>query len=274
MKFTKMQATGNDFVMIDARSVEMDWPGLARAMCHRRFGVGADGIILILNSEKADFRMRIFNPDGSEAETCGNGLRCFTRYAIEKGITGKKKIEIETLAGIARAEVRNSLVRIAMGVPQFEPSRIPVDIKGQSVPVLDYPIKVGEKVIPVSLVSMGNPHAVAFLKEPVADFSLHEIGPQVEHHAMFPRRTNFEIVNAVDRGHLKVRIWERGAGETLSCGSGACAVAVAARLKGLAGDAVEIQVPGGTLVLEWDGKGEVFLTGPAERVFEGEWPNH
>lgn len=272
MKFTKMQATGNDFVMVDGRSTERDWPAMARALCRRRFGIGADGLILILDSRRADFRMRIFNPDGSEAETCGNGLRCFARYVLEKGLTRKTSLAIETLAGIAHAELRDGGIRIGMGSPQLDPARIPAAISGRSAPVLDHPLAVGGKALAVTLVSMGNPHAVAFLEEAVSDFPLHEIGPQVEHHSLFPKRTNFEIVNVLDRGRLRVRIWERGAGETLSCGSGACAVAVAAHLKGLSGDTVEVQVPGGTLILEWNGSGEVHLTGPAERVFEGEWP--
>lgn len=272
MRFTKMQATGNDFVVIDARRAERDWPGMARSLCHRRFGIGADGLILVLDSSRADFRMRIFNPDGSEAETCGNGLRCFTRYVVEEDLTPGRSLTIETLAGIAHAEFRNGLIRIGMGTPELDPSKIPAAVPGRNAPVLDYPLTVGGKTLALNLVSMGNPHAVAFLAEPIAGFPLHEIGPAVEHHPLFPRRTNFEIVNVLDRDHLRVRIWERGAGETLSCGSGACAVAVAARLKGLTGDAVEIQVPGGTLILEWNGSGEVLMTGPAERVFEGQWP--
>jgi diaminopimelate epimerase len=272
MRFTKMQATGNDFVMIDARTDERDWSALARALCPRRFGVGADGLILVLDSGRADFRMRIFNPDGSEAETCGNGLRCFARYVFEKGLSRRKALTIETLAGVVHAEIRDGLVRIGMGTPQFEPSKIPAAVEDREGPVLDYPLTVGRRELALSLVSMGNPHAVAFMSDPVSDFPLHEIGPLIEHHRLFPKRTNFEIVNLLDRGHLRVRIWERGAGETLSCGSGACAVAVAAHLKGFTGDAVEVQVPGGALQLEWSGQGEVHLTGPAERVFEGEWP--
>ncbi|MCL0035930.1 diaminopimelate epimerase [Dehalococcoidia bacterium] len=271
MKFTKMQATGNDFVVLDALQMEQDWPDLAGAMCKHRFGIGADGLILVLSSDKADFRMRIFNPDGSEAEACGNGLRCFVRYVIEKGLTGKMRLKIETPAGIREAQATSDLVQVAMGLPEFAPDKIPVRIERVTVPVLDYPLKLKDVEIKTSLVSMGNPHAVCFLDQPVADFPLSDIGPQIEHHQIFPNRTNFEIVNVVGRGSLRARVWERGAGETLSCGSGACAIAVAARLHGFGDDMIEIELPGGTLWVGWDGRGEVGLGGPAAMVFEGEW---
>lgn len=273
MKFTKMQSTGNDFVVLDAFQMEEDWPGLARAMCKRCFGIGADGLILVLPSDKADFRMRIFNTDGSEAEACGNGLRCFARYVIEKGLTGKTGLMIETPAGTREAQVTSDAVRVAMGLPEFTPDKIPVSIERVTVPVLDYPIKLADREIKTSLVSMGNPHTVCFLDGPVADFPLTDIGPQIEHHEVFPNKTNFEIVNVVGKGHLRVRVWERGVGETLSCGSGACAVAVAARLYGLGDDSIEIELPGGTLGVDWDGRGEVWLSGPAVVVFEGNWVN-
>jgi len=271
MKFTKMQATGNDFILIDARAFEYDWRGLARTMCQRRFGVGADGLILILPSLRADYRIHMFNPDGSEAEACGNGLRCSVRYAIEKGLTSKTELRIETLAGIREAHTEVDLVRVAMGVPQFDPVEIPANIESQTTPVLDYPIEVNRRELKVSLVSMGNPHAVCFINEPVADFPLPDIGPLVEHHPIFPNRTNFEIVNMVDKRLLRARVWERGAGLTLSCGSGACAIMVAARLHDFVGDEVELELPGGMLGVGWDGRGEVWLSGPAETVFEGEW---
>ena len=269
--FVKMQATGNDFVVIDACKMQRDWPELARAMCQRRFGVGSDGLILVLPSDEADFRMRMFNPDGSEAEACGNGLRCFVRYVIEKGLTKVTDLRIETLAGIREAQAKADLVRVAMGVPELTPDKIPVKVDSTTVPVLDYPIKLKDTEIKASFISMGNPHAACFLNDPVADFPLLDIGPQVERHPIFPNRTNFGIANVVSRGQLKARVWERGAGETLSCGSGACAIAVAARLHGLIGNEVEIELPGGTLMVDWDGRGEVHLSGPAEVVFEGEW---
>jgi diaminopimelate epimerase len=271
MKFTKMQATGNDFVVLDAFQMEQDWPDLARAMCKRRFGIGADGLILVLSSDKADFRMRMFNPDGSEAEACGNGLRCFVRCVIEKGLTVKTKLAIETLAGIRETEATSDSVRVSMGLPEFAPDKIPVRIESVTIPVLDYPIELAGREIKASFVSMGNPHAVCFLDEPLTDFPLTDIGPRIEHHQVFPNRINFEIVNAVGKGYLRARVWERGVGETLSCGSGACAIAVAARLRGLGDDTIEVELPGGTLRVDWDGRGEVWLSGPAVVVFEGEW---
>ena len=172
MKFVKVQATGNDFILLDAFQVKQDWPELAREMCRRRFGIGADGLILVLPSDRADFRMRMFNPDGSESEACGNGLRCFVRYVIEKGLTGKMRLKIETLAGIREAQATSDLVQVAMGLPEFAPDKIPVRIGKVTVPVLDYPLKLKDVEIKTSLVSMGNPHAVCFLDEPVADFPL------------------------------------------------------------------------------------------------------
>jgi len=277
MNFIKLQATGNDFVLIDGRSMkQLDWSALAKAMCDRHFGVGADGILLILPSKKADFYMRMFNPDGSEAEACGNGLRCAARYAKDNGLAKGPEIKIETPAGIKRARIKGSRnIQVAMGKPELKPSSIPVivDRKGipQASPVIDYPFTIGRMKLKLTCVSMGNPHAVCFLEQPVADFPLAEVGPKVEHHPMFPNRVNFEIVNVIGRKKLKARLWERGAEETLSCGTGACAIAVASRLKKLTDNPVDIILPGGTLNIDWDGKGEVFLSGPAEVVFEGEW---
>ena len=276
MNFIKLQATGNDFVLIDARRMKRDWSALAKAMCHRHFGVGADGLLLILPSKIADFYMRMFNPDGSEAEACGNGLRCATRYAEDNGLAKGPGIKIETPAGIkiARIKGKNS-IQVAMGKPILAPSAIPVIVgkKGTSktAPVIDYPLTVGKMKLKITCVSLGNPHAVSFLEQPVADFPLTEVGPKVEHHPMFPNRVNFHIVNFINRKKLGSRVWERGAGETLSSGTGACAVAVAARLKGLTDNPVDIILPGGTLTIDWDGKGEVMLSGPAEVVFEGKW---
>lgn len=270
MKFTKMQATGNDFIVVDAHNMEQDWPALASAMCKRRFGVGADGLILVLPSDKAHFRMREFNPDGSEAEACGNGLRCFVRYVVDKGLSGENALKIETMAGIREVQHNSGLVRVAMGSPVFSPQDIPVEVDDDTYPILNYLIELNDSEIKASFVSMGNPHAVAFMDKSVDNFPLSGIGPQIEHHSIFPNRMNFEIVNVVGNGKLKARVWERGAGETLSCGSGACAIAVCARLQEFVGDRTEIELPGGTLVVEWDGKGEVWLSGSAEIVFDGE----
>ena len=277
MNFVKLQATGNDFVLIDGRGMgQRDWSALAKAMCDRHFGVGADGLLLILPSKKADFYMHMFNPDGSEAEACGNGLRCAARYAKDNGLAKGPEIKIETPDGvkIARINGKNS-IRVAMGRPELKPSLVPVIVNRKGIPgaspVIDYPLTIGRMKLKITCVSIGNPHAVCFLGQPVADFPLSEVGPKVEHHPMFPNRVNFEIVNVISRNKLKARVWERGAEETLSCGTGACAIAVAARLKKLTDNPVDIILPGGTLTVDWDGKGEVFLSGPAEVVFEGKW---
>jgi len=277
MNFIKLQATGNDFVLIDGRSMkQLDWSALAKAMCHRHYGVGADGILLILPSKKADFYMRMFNPDGSEAEACGNGLRCAARYAKDNGLAKGLEIKIETSVGMKTAQIEDSKsIQVAMGKPELKPSSIPVIVNRKGIPeaslVIDYPLTIGKMKLKITCVSMGNPHAVCFLKQPVADFPLAEVGPKVEHHPMFPNRVNFEIVNVISRKKLKARVWERGVEETLSCGTGACAIAVAARLKKLIDNPIDIILPGGTLTVDWDGKGEVFLSGPAAVVFEGKW---
>ena len=276
MDFIKLQATGNDFVLIDAQRMKRDWSALAKAMCHRNFGVGADGLLLILPSKVADFYMRMFNPDGSEAEACGNGLRCAARYAKESGLAKGPEIKIGTPAGMKTARIKDKgSIQVAMGKPVLAPSSIPVIVERKgardTAPVVDYPLTIGKMKLKVTCVSVGNPHVVCFLDQPVADFPLAEIGPKVEHHPMFPNRVNFEIVNVISRSKLRARVWERGAGETLSCGTGACAIAVAARLKKLTDNPVDIILPGGTLTVDWDGKGEVLLTGPAEIVFKGEW---
>lgn len=283
MNFVKMQATGNDFVLIDARKLERDWSRLAVAMCDRHFGIGADGLLLVLPSDTADFRMRMFNPDGSEAETCGNGLRCFAKFVVESGLSPTtRELRVETLAGMItlRATINEGVVdrvQVNMGAPQLSPAEIPVILKAQQgrgqvldiTSIIDYPIKVKGRELLITCVSMGNPHAVCFLDEPVAQFPLAELGPVVEHHPMFPNRTNFEVVNVVNRRQAVARVWERGAGETLACGSGACAIAVAARLHNLIKNSLDITLPGGTLTVDWDG--EVWLTGPVAFVFKGEW---
>jgi diaminopimelate epimerase len=277
MNFIKLQATGNDFVLIDARRMrQRDWSTLAKALCYRHFGVGADGILVILPSKVADFYMRMFNPDGSEAEACGNGLRCAARYAKDNGLAKGPEIKIETPAGIKRARIKGSKnIQVAMGKPELKSSSIPVIVHRKGIseasPVIDYSLTIGKMKLKITCISMGNPHAVCFLEQPVANFPLAEIGPKVEHHPMFPNRVNFEIVNVISRKKLGAQVWERGAGETLSCGTGACAIAVASRLKKLTDNPVEIILPGGTLSIDWDGKGEVFLAGPAEVVFEGKW---
>jgi len=282
MKFTKMHGAGNDYVYVDARSEDRDWPELSRQMSDRHFGVGGDGLILIKNSDVADLRMSMFNADGSEAEMCGNGIRCFVKYAVDRGIVSDSvaSISVETLAGIRQIATitengRVTGARVSMGTPIFTPKDVPVklDSAGEygSGPVLEYPFQMDGHDLPLSFVSMGNPHAVTFIDTPVAEFPLHTVGPKVEHHAIFPNRVNFEIVNVDSREQLTARVWERGSGETLACGTGACGIAVASILGGHTGNTVDITLPGGTLKVDWDGQGEVFLEGPAEEVFSGEW---
>ena len=275
MKFTKLQATGNDFILIEADRMRRDWAKLAQAMCDRRFGVGSDGLILLLKSKVADFRMRMFNPDGSEAEVCGNGLRCFARYVVSSGpADARRSITIETSAGIKTAlpQDRGSRFQVDMGEPRFRPEDLPVAVTVNRVPMVDYPVNVAGKKLRLTFVSMGNPHGVCFVDD-VGEFTLCDIGPRVEHHELFPRRVNFEIAHVVSRREIDARVWERGAGETLSCGTGACAIAVAARLHDYVDSPVDIRLPGGTLSVKWDRKGSVYLTGPAELVFMGDWPD-
>jgi len=284
MKFTKLQATGNDFILIYARNIDQDWSKLARGMCHRHCGIGADGLLLVIPSNAADLRMRMFNPDGSEAEVCGNGLRCFAKYVVDRGIAARQNLTVETIAGTRTIQAsisqgKVSHAKVNMGTPRFKAEDIPVLIEKQQksrgevgiTPILDYPLTIDKRKFALSFVSMGNPHAVNFLSNPVADFSLSEIGPQVENHPMFPERVNFEIARVLNRSKIEARVWERGAGETLSCGSGACAITVIARLKGYTDNIVDIMLPGGNLTMTWDGVGEVYLSGPVEEVFTGEW---
>ena len=286
MKFTKMHGAGNDYLYIDARDHDdfsTDWSQLSRSMSDRHFGVGSDGIILIEDSGIADLKMRMFNADGSESEMCGNGIRCFAKYAIDRGLAtpGADGIEVETLAGIRTVVPiydgdRITGARVAMGKPLLEPGAVPVILDPASGypkgPVTGYPLAVDSLELSLSFVSMGNPHAITFIDQPVGEFPLHTIGPMVEHHSIFPNRVNFETVNITGPGAMTARVWERGSGETMACGTGACAIAVAARLLGIADGRVDITLPGGTLSIDWDGEGEVYLEGPAEEIFSGEWP--
>ncbi|MCL2150570.1 MAG: diaminopimelate epimerase [Dehalococcoidia bacterium] len=283
MYFTKLQGLGNDFVLIDAREPRgCDWADLARKICRRRFGIGSDGLLLLLGSQTADFRMRMFNPDGSEAEACGNGLRCLVRYIAANDLNQRDDLCIETMAGIRQAKLlgqgSQALIKVSMGKPSFRPEDIPIAneaSKGSLFDIMigDYPLTAEGRDLKLNFVSMGNPHAVHFTTDPVAEFPLAALGPQVEKAALFPRGVNLEVVRMSGPGRCEMRVWERGAGETLACGSGACAAMVAARLHGLAGDNLELKLPGGTAEVSWDGQGEVWLTGPAEIVFTGEWPD-
>jgi len=284
MNFTKMQGAGNDFILVEAGDAPQDWSQTAIAMCDRHFGIGADGLLLVLPSDVANFKMREFNPDGSEAEACGNGLRCLVKYVLDKGLANAEAQEVlvETIAGTRSVRFHKTgseTVRIqaSMGEPKFGAKDIPVIIEpgeGSSLdikPILSYPVTVDSWQLLLDFVSMGNPHAVYFWQQPVSDFPLAQLGPKVERHKLFPNRVNFEVARMINRREIEVRVWERGAGETLACGSGACAVAVVAQLHGYSDTKVDIKVPGGILNVEWDGVGEVFLGGPAETVFSGEW---
>ena len=277
MEFVKMHGAGNDFVVLDGSGEDRDWASLAVSMCDRHFGIGSDGIILALPSGRCDLRMRMFNPDGSEAEMCGNGIRCLTRYAVERRLARPHDgaITIETLAGDLRCELLGNRgeierVRVAMGRPRLEPVEIPVVAAGLG-PILNHSIDIDGTTYAVTCVSMGNPHAVHFTDIPVQDFRLDLAGPKVEHHADFPKRVNFEIVNVIDRTTVEARVWERGAGLTLACGTGACAIGVALYLTGRSDGLTNIRLPGGELQVEWDGEGDVFLSGPAVEVFRGNW---
>lgn len=280
MEFAKLHGTGNDFVMVDARADDRDWHALAEAVCDRHFGIGADGLILAAPSERADIRMRIFNADGSEAEMSGNGMRCLVKFAADAGMVASRSGEFDVETGAGVLGVRTTLdaagkvtsVRQSMGPPRLDPREIPVNIDAPP-PITEFEIRAGEHVLAITPVSMGNPHAIMFQREPVEEYPLHSVGPLVEHHALFPKRTNFEVVRVLERGRAEMRVWERGVGETLSCGSGAAATIVAARLLGLADGALQLTVPGGVLDLEWDGEGEVVLSGPVVEVFRGTWPD-
>ena len=282
IQFAKLQGAGNDYIAIDGRGMDRDWAFLAVEMSKSAFGVGSDGIVVVQDSQSAQVRMRVFNPDGSEAEMSGNGIRLFAKFVIDRSIVapGLDGLLVETWGGV-RAVVprmqdgKMTAARVAMGEPAFEPAAIPVDAASMGSPdrVFDYPIEVAGLTVNVTCLAIGNPHAVAFPDEPVSDFPLLDVGPLIENHPLFPNRINFEIANVLDRSTIRARIFERGAGETLSSGTGSSAVAIAARAHGLTGDSVEVLVPGGALKLEWPGEGEVYLEGPAVEVFTGEWPD-
>ena len=277
MKFTKMQGLGNDYVYVNCLKEKIaDPPELARKISDRHFGVGSDGLIMINPSDKADFEMEMYNADGSRAEMCGNGIRCVAKYVYDYGLTDKTYISVETLAGIKYLDLtvengKVSLVKVDMGQPILEPEKIPVAAKGSRV--VDEPLLVDGKEYRMTCVSMGNPHAVIFVDEDVKNLPLEKIGPSFENHICFPKRVNTEFVRVIDRHTAEMRVWERGSGETLACGTGTCAVAVACVLNGLTEDAITVHLLGGNLYIEWDReKNTVYMTGPAEAVFDGEWP--
>ena len=274
--FTKMQGAGNDFVVLDAlRGLPELSAAHYRRLADRRFGVGADQILIVGPSPAAgvDFSYRIFNADGGEVEQCGNGARCFARYVHERGLTGKTRIRVQTLCGVIEPELQDDgRVRVDMGAPAFEPQRVPFDAHGLQARARGdlelWPLPLDAQALEVSVLSMGNPHAVSLVDD-VDATPVGQWGPQVEHHPRFPRRVNAGFMQVITRSHVRLRVYERGAGETLACGTGACAAVVAGVRWGLLDHRVRVDTHGGELTLEWAG-GSVFLTGPAVTVFTGE----
>jgi diaminopimelate epimerase len=270
--FTKMQGIGNDFVMVDAIQnpiQNIDLVSLSQQVNDRRFGVGGDGLILVEPGSAAPFRMRMFNPDGSESEMCGNGIRCFAKLLVDHGHLQESSVNVETGAGVLNLELKSpDTVRVGMGVARLSRGEIPM-VEPHDGRFISEPI--GEGYLGTA-VSMGNPHVVIFVPD-ASVIDLQTVGPVLEHSPLFPRRVNVHFVQVVDRGHLVQRTWERGAGITLACGTGACACAVAAVLNDYADRTVDIQLPGGHLQIEVKDDFRVFMTGPAETVFEGQWLN-
>ena len=274
IKFTKMQGLGNDYIYIDAIHQNIKKPSsLAKFVSNRNFGIGSDGLILICKSEVADFKMRMFNQDGSEAEMCGNGIRCVGKFVYDKGLTEKTNLTIETLAGIKHLESftkdgKVQKVKVDMGKPIFEPKDIPVIFPEN--PVKNLKLNVQEMEFDFTCVSMGNPHAVTIVQN-VKDFNVEKYGKVIEKDSVFPKRTNVEFAEIIDKQKIKMRVWERGSGETLACGTGACATAVACYINGYTENEVEIELLGGKLFIEYNQENQhVYMTGPAVTVFEGE----
>ena len=270
LRFTKMHGLGNDFVVIDAVSQAVTLSAAQIALlAHRRLGVGCDKVLLVEAPHLGgvDFRYRIYNADGGEVEQCGNGARCFARFVRDKGLTDKQRIRVETAAGIIELQVQpNDQVTVNMGEPRFEPAQIPFEAEA---PAAQYTLEVAGQALRIGAVSMGNPHAVLRVTD-VASAAVASLGPAIEAHPRFPRRVNVGFMQIVDRGHIKLRVFERGVGETLACGTGACAAVVVGRQQGELDAQVEVDLPGGRLHIDWGGQGQpVWMTGPAVSVFEG-----
>ena len=278
MRFVKMQGIGNDYVYVDCirQPLPSDIASLATKISDRNFGVGGDGLILICPSDKADARMRMFNNDGSESEMCGNGVRCVAKFVYDHGIAKKTSLAIETGRGVLKLELETAggkchQVRVDMGEPILIAENIPTTLLG--TPPQEVPLVIDGVELKVTCVSMGNPHCITFVKEITNEMVL-GIGPKVEKHSAFPRRTNVEFVRVDNPGEITMRVWERGSGETLACGTGACAVAVAGVLTGRTNRSIIAHLRGGDLRLDWSKTdNHVFMTGPAVEVFQGEWPD-
>ena len=274
MKFTKMHGIGNDYVYVNCFEKSVKNPAeVSKFVSDRHFGIGSDGLILISPSAIADFRMNIYNADGSQAEMCGNGIRCVAKYVYDYGLTDKTEISVETLAGIKylRLQVENgkvASVEVNMGAPILEPKEIPVAV--EESPVVNVPVEVKGKIYHMTCVSMGNPHAIIFMNN-VKDLDIAAIGPYFENHTVFPKRTNTEFVEVLDRNTVNMRVWERGSDETLACGTGACATTVACILNDKTENEVTVHLLGGDLKIRWDREAnQVYMTGPATVVFDGE----
>ena len=273
MKFTKMQGLGNDYVYVNCFEEKIENPpAVARYVSDRHFGIGSDGLIMINPSEVADFEMEMYNADGSRGEMCGNGIRCVAKYVYDYGLTDKTQISVETLGGIKYLDLtvedgKVVLVKVDMGKPELKSDLIPIISENEKV--IDEPIEVDGQVYHMTGVSMGNPHTVIYVDD-VKNLDLEKIGPKFENHERFPKRINTEFVHCIDRNTVEMRVWERGSVETLACGTGACAVAVASILNNLTDTRVTVKLLGGDLQIEWDReKNHVFMTGPAKVVFDG-----
>ena len=281
MKFTKMHGCGNDYVYVDCTKEVI--PNISEtAIRDRHFGIGSDGLILIKASDVADFEMDMYNADGSRGKMCGNGIRCVAKYVYDHGLTDKTTITVNTLSGVKTLKLtvedgKVSKVRVDMGEPELIPAQVPVKASvlgladDRRKAIVAEPLEIKGRSYDITCVSMGNPHCITFIEEDVRDFPLEEVGPVFEKHELFPERVNTEFINVIDKDHLRMRVWERGSGETLACGTGACAVAVASYLNGFTGRSVDIELLGGHLEVVYDEKtNHVFMTGPATEVFSGE----
>ncbi len=278
MRFTKMHGCGNDYVYIDGAREKVrqeEKPGLVQRLSDRHFGIGGDGVIFINPSQEADFEMEMYNMDGSRAEMCGNGIRCVAKFVYDRGLTDRTHISIVSCGKIKYLDLtveggKVSTVKVNMGSPILTAGEIPVIARNGEDRVIGQDIEVDGSIYQMTCVSMGNPHAVVFVED-AAGLDLEKIGPLFENHALFPKRVNTEFVKILDRDTVEMRVWERGTGETLACGTGACAAAVAGILNGLTNDTVTVKLPGGCLSVQWDRERNlVYMTGPAATVFEGE----